>query len=776
MAGEKKFLYLGEDGFLKPSTATEAVEITASSVKLTLGAAGADSKEGVVHMDSTGLLTSAKIVNTDITDGTIANGKLAAQPTSAATADKIVLRDSNGDFAAGTITADLTGNVTGNLTGNVTGVLSGNASTASKWETSRTLSLDTDLGGSVSIDGSANVTLSATIGTGAVTATKLGTDSVITAKIQNGAVTADKLGTDSVITAKIQNAAVTADKLGTDSVITAKIQNAAVTADKLGTDSVTTAKIQNAAVTADKLGTDSVITAKIQNGAVTKEKIAAAANVAYLDDDQSFTGENIFTQSVAMAGASMTGAIAMGASLTTEGFKITGLKTGVDYYDAANWGQVQSLVSGVKYKDAAKFFLDVSASPEPISIQDIASNVYDSGSPVSPFAVSDRILIKGTSDAKEDGLYVFGASTLARPADFENGQHAAGAFIFCDQKVTLSQSGFVASALDVAYLCSNTPGSDTIGTAALTFIKYSGAEALSFTAPLYESADGLEISLKYFKGLTTEVDGDFSKLKVAVGNGIKIDASSQVALKINSSEQALSVDSNGLSMALASGNTGLSKASGLTAVVKESSGLSIDNNGIQLNLDPAGSLEASGDEVKIKLDGATLSSSSSGLKVEGLPSEFKIAGSGVHAAVSAANLNKLVDGEASYADTLHSHSAIVAEASVTSAISAGIAVYINSSGMLTAGNCSAVASAKCVGISLGRDGSGGRKQYALSGLVDVSDVAPAGAQPGDVLYMGTDGSPVLWSSLAAGNYVIKLGRLVSTEFLAIAIQDVGIKS
>jgi hypothetical protein len=42
------------------------------------------------------------------------------------TASTIVKRDSSGNFAAGTITANLTGNVTGNLTGNVTGNLTGN--------------------------------------------------------------------------------------------------------------------------------------------------------------------------------------------------------------------------------------------------------------------------------------------------------------------------------------------------------------------------------------------------------------------------------------------------------------------------------------------------------------------------------------------------------------------------------------------------------------------------------------------------------------------------
>ena len=73
------------------------------------------------------------------------------------TINSIVYRDGSGDFAAGTITASLTGN----------------ASTATKWETGRTITLGGDLTGNVSIDGSANVTLTATVAANSV---ELGTN------------------------------------------------------------------------------------------------------------------------------------------------------------------------------------------------------------------------------------------------------------------------------------------------------------------------------------------------------------------------------------------------------------------------------------------------------------------------------------------------------------------------------------------------------------------------------------------------------------------------
>jgi hypothetical protein len=71
-----------------------------------------------------------------------------------------------GDAVFGTVTADLVGDVTGNVTGNVTG-------TAGSWGTARTITLGGDLEGNVAIDGSANVTLTATVGENAVL---LGTD------------------------------------------------------------------------------------------------------------------------------------------------------------------------------------------------------------------------------------------------------------------------------------------------------------------------------------------------------------------------------------------------------------------------------------------------------------------------------------------------------------------------------------------------------------------------------------------------------------------------
>jgi len=84
---------------------------------------------------------------------------VSSNATDANTASTIVARDSSGDFSAGTITANLTGNASGS-----SGSCTGNAATATKWATTRTITLTGDVTSSATnIDGSGNVSISTTL-------------------------------------------------------------------------------------------------------------------------------------------------------------------------------------------------------------------------------------------------------------------------------------------------------------------------------------------------------------------------------------------------------------------------------------------------------------------------------------------------------------------------------------------------------------------------------------------------------------------------------------
>ena len=85
-------------------------------------------------------------VSVDSFTGLVA-ATISVDATSTNTANKVVARDSSGNFAAGTITASLVGNITGNVTGN--------SSTASSLQTARAIN-------GVAFNGTTDITINAT--------------------------------------------------------------------------------------------------------------------------------------------------------------------------------------------------------------------------------------------------------------------------------------------------------------------------------------------------------------------------------------------------------------------------------------------------------------------------------------------------------------------------------------------------------------------------------------------------------------------------------------
>lgn len=142
------------------------------------------------------------------------------------------LTDENVEAGSNTVTEALEFTEAGVLvsTGGFKGSLSGNASTASRWSSSRTLTLAGDLTGSVSFNGSANFTLTATIANG----------SVETAMIADDAITAAKLATNSVTGDAIAANAVGASELANNAVDAAAIANGAVTFAKIASGDIAT--------------------------------------------------------------------------------------------------------------------------------------------------------------------------------------------------------------------------------------------------------------------------------------------------------------------------------------------------------------------------------------------------------------------------------------------------------------------------------------------------------------------------------------------------------
>jgi len=135
---------------------------------------------------------------------------VTSNATAANTASTGVFRDGSGNFAAGTITADLTGDVTGN------------ADTATTLASARTIALSGDVTGSASFDGSANATIAATIAANSVA---MGTDTTgnyvaTVADAGSGRITVSGSGSETAaVTLDLADSGVTAASYGSQTEI-----------------------------------------------------------------------------------------------------------------------------------------------------------------------------------------------------------------------------------------------------------------------------------------------------------------------------------------------------------------------------------------------------------------------------------------------------------------------------------------------------------------------------------------------------------------------------
>lgn len=161
-----------------------AIAVTSTSLVTNLNADKLDSQDGSYYLDWTNVTNKPDPVITldgDLT-GSVTLTDLASGTLSATIASNAVAlgTDTSGNYiatiAGTTDEIDVTGSGTESAAVTLSLPATINASTtgsAAKWTNSRTITLGGDLSGSVSIDGSENVTLNATVGANSV---ELGTD------------------------------------------------------------------------------------------------------------------------------------------------------------------------------------------------------------------------------------------------------------------------------------------------------------------------------------------------------------------------------------------------------------------------------------------------------------------------------------------------------------------------------------------------------------------------------------------------------------------------
>lgn len=370
----------------------------------------------------------------------------------------------------------------------ITGSISGNAGTATKWATARTLSLGTDLSGSVDVDGSANVTLNATIANLAVT----------TAKLNDGAVTNAKLANMANYTIKGRYSSgsgapedLTATQLRTILNVADGSQPGTVTSVALSMPAIFS--VSGSPITGSGTLTASLAnqSANIVFAGPTSGSGAPTFRALVAGDLPSHTASLIsdFDTQVRTSRLDQMAAPTSAVSLNSQ--RISNLADPTSAQDAATKYYVDSVSQGLTIKPAVRV-----ATTANITLS--GAQTIDGVSAIA----GDRVLVKNQTTASQNGIYVVASGSWTRASDFDTSVKAAlGSFVFVEEGSTLADTGWVLS----------NDGTITLGTTSLTFTQFSSAGI-----PL--AGNGLSKS-----GNTFSVVGTTNRIVVS-GSGVDIDS------------------------------------------------------------------------------------------------------------------------------------------------------------------------------------------------------------------------------------------------------------
>jgi hypothetical protein len=176
---------------------------------------------------------------------------------------------------------------------------------------------------------------------------------------------------------------------------------------------------------------------------------------------------------LALAGGTMSGAIAMGTN------KITGLGTPTDSTDAATKGYVDNAVVGIDWKASVR-----AATTSDITL----SSDLENGDVVDgvTLVTGDRVLVKNQSTGSQNGIYVVKASGAPdRSTDADSGTEVTANFaVFVEEGTVNADSGFT--------LTNN--GAITIGTTALVFTQFTGLGQVTAGDGLTKTGNTLNVA------------------------------------------------------------------------------------------------------------------------------------------------------------------------------------------------------------------------------------------------------------------------------------------
>jgi phage-related tail fiber protein len=333
--------------------------------------------------------TNALTAGAFLTGGTF-NGSggvtFAVDATSVNTASKVVARDASGNFAAGTITA----------------ALSGNASTATTLATSRSISATGDATWTINFDGSANATGALTLAASGVTAGSYGSATAVPV------ITVDAKGrVTAVSTSSISSSLTfTGDATGTGTTGSSTALTLAASGVTAGTYTKLTVDAKGRATAGTTLSATDIPT-------LTAAKIS--------DFDTQVRTNRLDQMAVPTADVSLNSR------------KITNLADPVNAQDAATKNYVDMTVQGLDPKQSvrAATTANIATLSGTMTIDGIA------------LVAGDRVLVKDQTTASQNGIYVVAAGAWTRSLDADTWLELPGAYVFAESGTVNADMGFV---------------------------------------------------------------------------------------------------------------------------------------------------------------------------------------------------------------------------------------------------------------------------------------------------------------------------------------------
>jgi hypothetical protein len=489
----------------------------------------------------------------------------------------------------------------------------------------------------------------------------------------------------------------------------------------------------------------------------------ATRKFLYMDQTEGFATEQSTADDLSLGKIVFTGV--GGVAIDAGGFTIANVGAPSSGSDAANKTYVDNKINGVNWKPSVR-----AMSSSNTTVSNPGTAVFDGVT----LSSGDRLLLTGQSTASQNGIWVFNGSgsALTRPVDYGAAStQTPDTAVFVAEGTSNSDTGWVISS----------DGSVTVDTTATTWTQFTGLG--SITAGNGLSKTGTTISVKQGDGIELTSNSNAVNLALTANAGLQLTGSSPTKTLgiLVDPNGGLQVAAAGESIKLAT-NSGLSTTSSGAAIALQSNpGLQLGASGLAFLPDPNGGLQngASGASVKAATAN-TLTTSSSGLDVTGVPSLFKINGVATSANVTSANLGTLTAGSGSDASSLHTHTSVSAAGAVQktytadgTGISAGRAVYYSANNTISQAANTANASSDIIGIapsSISASGTGTVVRLGIAAAVISS------ASAGTPYYLGPTGIPIVFSSIASGARVIRLGFAANATDLDVQIQDLGKKA